>query len=77
MPTKDSEYTRSGTPIIVFAPEETAIVKYAQKYGRAKVIVENEVEVVAKAVKQLFQNKNKDQIAQNAIQAAEKNHDSQ
>ena len=77
MPTKASEYMISGTPIIVFAPEETAIVKYAQKFGWAKVIVENEVEVVAKAVKQLFQNKDeRRRIAQNAIQVAEKNHDS-
>jgi len=77
MPTKASEYMISGTPIIVFAPEETAIVKYAQKSGWAKVIVENNVEVVAKAIKQLFQNKDERcKIAQNAIQVAENNHDS-
>ena len=77
MPTKASEYMISGTPIIVFAPEETAIVKYAQKSGWAKVIVENEVEVVTEAIKQLFQNKDeRRKIAQNAIQVAENNHDS-
>jgi glycosyltransferase involved in cell wall biosynthesis len=77
MPTKASEYMISGTPIIVFAPQETAIVEYAKKGGWAKVIVENEVEVVVKAVKQLFQNKDeRRRIAQNAIQVAERNHDS-
>ena len=67
----------SGTPIIVFAPEVTAIVKYAQKFGWAKVIIENNVELVAKAIKQLFQNKDeRRRIAKNAIQVAENNHDS-
>jgi glycosyltransferase involved in cell wall biosynthesis len=77
MPTKASEYMISGTPIIVFGPEETAIVKYAQKSGWAKVIVENKVEVVAKAIKQLFENKDeRRRIAQNAIQVAERKHGS-
>ena len=77
MPTKASEYMISGTPIIVFAPEETAIVKYAQQLGWAKVIVENNVEIVATAIRQLFQSKEeRRRIAQNAIQVAEKNHDS-
>ncbi|MEO7049825.1 MAG: hypothetical protein ABI091_31260, partial [Ferruginibacter sp.] len=32
MPTKTSEYMISGTPILVFADESTALVKYALKY---------------------------------------------
>ncbi len=77
MPTKASEYMISGTPVIVFGPRETALVKYAQKEGWAKVIVENEVEVVANALRELFQNKEeRRRIAQNAIQVAERNHDS-
>jgi glycosyltransferase involved in cell wall biosynthesis len=78
MPTKASEYMISGTPVIVFGPQETALVKYAQKGGWAKVIVENNVEVVAKALRELFQNKEeRRRLAQNAIQVAERNHDSQ
>ena len=77
MPTKASEYMISGTPVIVFGPKETALVKYAQKDGWAKVITENKVEVVAKALRELFQNKEeRSRTAQNAIQVAERNHDS-
>jgi glycosyltransferase involved in cell wall biosynthesis len=77
MPTEATEYMISGTPMIVFGPKETTLVKYAQKYGWAKVITENKAEVVAKAIRELFQNKDeRRRIARNAIQVAERNHDS-
>ena len=38
MPTKAPEYMISGTPIIIFAPKVTALVKYANKYEWAIVI---------------------------------------
>ncbi len=75
MPTKASEFMISGTPVIIFAPEETAIVKYAQKYNWAKVITENNWEVIAESLKSLLQNEaERREIAQNAIEVAEKNH---
>ena len=77
MPTKASEYMISGTPVIVFGPQETALVKYARKEGWAKVITENRVEVVATALRELFRNKEeRRRMAQHAIQVAERNHDS-
>lgn len=77
LPTKAPEYMISGTPIIIFAPEVTAIVKYAKKYELAKVITENNISVISEAIKQLIEKKElRQQIAQNAIKIAEKNHNS-
>ena len=77
MPTKAPEYMITGTPIIIFAPEETAVVKYAKKYDWAKVITENNIEAVTVAIKQLIENKDlREQYAKNAIKMAEKNHNS-
>jgi glycosyltransferase involved in cell wall biosynthesis len=77
MPTKAPEYMVSGSPIIIFAPEETTIVKYAEKYEWAKVIKEKSIEGIAAAIKQLIESKElRKHIATNAISIAEKNHNS-
>jgi glycosyltransferase involved in cell wall biosynthesis len=77
MPTKAPEYMISGTPILVFAPEGTAIVKYAKEYEWAKVITENNISKISESIKQLIESKElRQQIAQNAIKIAEKNHNS-
>lgn len=75
MPTKASEFMISGTPVIIFAPEETAIVKYARQYNWAEIITENKTEIIAKSIKSLILNEEKRRtIAENAIRTAEKNH---
>lgn len=77
MPTKAPEYMVSGTPIIIFAPGVTAIVKYAREYEWAEVITENKISEIAKSIKQLLKSKElRHRIAQNAIKTAEKNHSS-
>jgi glycosyltransferase involved in cell wall biosynthesis len=77
IPTKAPEYMVSGTPIIIFAPEETAVVKYAKKYEWAKVIIENNISDISETIKQLIENKEiRQRISKNAINVAEKNHDS-
>ena len=77
MPTKAPEYMVSGTPIIIFAPEVTAIVKYAKKYNWAKVITVNNIADVVAEITELIINKDlRKQIGQNAIKIAEKNHNS-
>lgn len=76
MPTKASEFMISGTPILIFAPDETAIVKYANTYNWAKVVTENSWLKMAEALKSLILNESeRQQIAKNAIAIAEKNHD--
>lgn len=77
MPTKASEYMASGTPIIMFAPEVTALVQYAKKGGWAKVITENNSSILAEELRQLIENReSRHKIAANAIMAAEEKHSS-
>lgn len=76
MPTKASEYMISGTPIIIFAPEVTAIVKYAKEYGWAKIVTENNSEDLTEVIENLILNPSeRERIAKKAIAIAEKNHD--
>jgi glycosyltransferase involved in cell wall biosynthesis len=77
MPTKASEYMVSGTPIIIFAPEVTAIANYAQTYHWAKVITENNIGYLSAAITELIQSENtRKKLSRNAIKIAEKNHNS-
>ena len=77
MPTKAPEYMMSGTPIILFAPEETAIVKYCELNECAKIITENNVDVIADKLKDLIHNKSEREfIAKNAKKIASEEHDS-
>lgn len=76
MPTKATEYMISGTPIIVFAPEGTALVHYVRKYRFAKVVTQNDVEELAQVVKELILDKPfREKLANKAIQIAEEFHD--
>ncbi len=77
MPTKGPEYMISGTPIILFAPEETAVAKYAKKYQFAKVITDNRISEITLAIRQLIESKElRQSLAQRAIKIAEINHNS-
>jgi len=55
MPTKVSEYMISGTPVMVFAPRNTALAEYALNYEWAYVI-DNDKEVIRKAILDLYHN---------------------
>lgn len=77
MPTKAPEYMVSGTPIIIFAPEDTAMVRYAKKLNWAKVVQENSIDELVSVIKKLLNDESERKtIAQNAIHIAEKNHNS-
>lgn len=77
MPTKAPEYMASGTPIIIFAPEDTALVQYAEKYHWAAVVTENSVPVLIEKLKKLFFDRSlREQIATTAKNIAETRHDS-
>jgi len=54
MPTKASEYMISGTPILVFADTQTALVKHALKYKWAYVVSENSKEKLQMAITELY-----------------------
>ena len=77
MPTKAPEYMICGTPILVFAPAETAIVDYATKFNWAKVITKNSSSELATSIKSLIISKGeRETLAFNAKNLAKKNHDS-
>ena len=75
MPTKATEYMISGTPVIIFSPEQTALVSYAKKHQWAKIVTNNDVNELSEAIISLIQNKTERQrLAQTAIKIAENNH---
>ncbi len=77
MPTKAPEYMISGTPILIFAPEITAVAKYANKFNWAKTITNNNLSEIKTAILQIITNKElRKYYAENAIKTAEKNHNS-
>jgi len=78
MPTKAPEYMASGTPIIVFSPQDTALVQYAEKYNWAAVVTDNRIEELSEKIKQLFLDKSlREQIAATAKNIAETRHNSE
>lgn len=75
MPTKATEYMASGAPIMVFAPEETAIVDYFNKNKCAKVVIENSAVILAEAIKELILSRSKrEELGKKAKEIVEKNH---
>lgn len=77
MPTKATEFMISGTPIILFAPKETAIVKYCQLHDCAKIITENNIQSFANSIKDLINNESERlHIAKNAKRLANEKHNS-
>lgn len=76
MPTKASEYMASGTPILIYAPQDTALVQYAQRYDWAMVIGENNMNKLADKLEKLLTNENlRRRIGQKAKIISEKRHD--
>jgi glycosyltransferase involved in cell wall biosynthesis len=76
MPTKASEFMVSGTPILIFGPDQTALVNYGREYGWAEVVTENKEELLADRIKYLVQHESaRRQIARRAVEIAESRHD--
>ncbi len=50
MPTKTSEYMASGVPILVLAPEDFALTRYARRDNWAHVVTECSVEKLTRAI---------------------------
>jgi glycosyltransferase involved in cell wall biosynthesis len=76
MPTKASEYMISGTPILIVAPEDTALVQYAKRFGWAEIVSKDDFMSLTHALEELIINKEKrQQIGTTAIRTAEERHD--
>ncbi len=77
MPTKAPEYMMSGTPILMFGPGETALMKDGLRNNWAKVVTENSIDALADAINDLVTNGAlRKQIAETAIRIAETNYNS-
>jgi len=76
MPTKASEYMASGAPIIIYAPEDTALVQYAEKSSWAAIVTKQDSKKLAEKLKKLIQDQSyREQLSTTAKALAEKRHD--
>ena len=77
MPTKVPEYMITGTPIIIFSPGETAIVKYSKRFDFAEVVIENDATLLRDTIMYLIINKERRiQISEKAKHIAEDSYNS-
>ncbi|WP_296700222.1 group 1 glycosyl transferase [Algoriphagus sp.] len=75
MPTKAPEYMISGTPIIILAPEETAIYQYGKTGEWACTINSDDQELICSRLKEIVSNEQlKQRYTQNAIKLAKERH---
>jgi glycosyltransferase involved in cell wall biosynthesis len=71
LPTKASEYMISGTPILVFAPKETAISKFCSDNECGYCVVEQSKKKIKEAIQFLINNEDcRIKISQNAVRLA-------
>jgi glycosyltransferase involved in cell wall biosynthesis len=77
-PGKTCEYMISGTPILVHAPQNSHISKYARQYGFACVVDQNDVESLRQGIERLISNREyAEQLVSNAWNTALANHDAE
>lgn len=75
MPTKAPEYMITGTPIIIFAPEETAIFQYGNEANWAFTINSDDPDIIYSRLKEIVSNNElKKLISQNALALAKARH---
>jgi len=78
MPTKASEYMISGTPILVYSPEESAVSKFFTQNECGLCVTKHDNEVLANAFKFLIDNKGyREKISKNAVHYALEKFDAQ
>ncbi|WP_439481807.1 glycosyltransferase [Cyclobacterium plantarum] len=76
MPTKASEYMISGTPILIFAPGDTALVNYAEKYQWAKVVKDEDMQELISSLEKLLDfPKERERYGKAAILLAKEKHE--
>jgi glycosyltransferase involved in cell wall biosynthesis len=75
MPTKAPEYMASGVPIMVFAPEETALFKYAKSQAWAFCTSEHTIDSLCSLLIEIINNPEKrKQVASTAREVVIRNH---
>lgn len=75
MPTKTTEYMISGVPILVFAPEQSAVSFYAKKNNWGCLVEKQEKSLLVDILNELINNENKRRYyGNNSISLAIKRH---
>ncbi|MFD2035779.1 glycosyltransferase [Belliella marina] len=75
MPTKASEYFASGTPVIIFSPDCTAVVDYAEKHQCALSVTQNDSKKLAESIIELINDEDlRLKTAQSGVEIADKYH---
>jgi glycosyltransferase involved in cell wall biosynthesis len=74
--TKVPEYMISGTPILVYADERTALAKYAIRDKWAYLVSKNDEELLTRALEEIYNNKSlRENLAATARKVAMENED--
>lgn len=77
MPTKVPEYMICGTPILVYAPIDTALYNYAAKEGWGLTVTGNDLVSLKTSLTRLYTDKNlREQLSDTANKVARINHNS-
>jgi len=77
-PGKTCEYMISGRPILLHAPQESYIARYAQRHGFACVVDRNDVESLKRAIERLISDgEYRKQLVSNAWTTALANHNAE
>ncbi|WP_192349534.1 group 1 glycosyl transferase [Algoriphagus sp. Y33] len=75
MPTKAPEYMITGTPIIILAPEETAIFQYGKEFNWAFTINNDDTKFIASRLSEIVSNRiSQIEVSQNAMSFAKQRH---
>ena len=76
VPTKLPEYLASGTPVLVYAPEDTAVVRYARKDGWGLVVSTRARSMLDSALARLYEDAGlRRSLGETAKATASRNHD--
>lgn len=76
LPTKAIDYMCSGVPIVIYAPIETAIVRYAKKLDFAYCITEKSIDSLLRGIIFLYNNREYLQNLRNkSVEVYKENHD--
>lgn len=77
MPTKVPEYMISGTPILVYASEETALYKFFDRHKCGYCVGNHDINALANAIKKLINDPDcQDELSRNAVEYATEHFDS-
>lgn len=78
MPTKATEYMASGVPVLVFAPSENAVTKYARAEDWGYVVDQEDKDLLQKGIVELLNNQElRIRLVKNAKRTVMKNHDAE